>query len=775
MSTFTVADGQFKIDGQPVMLQAGEFHYFRAPVDQWRSRLERLREAGFNTLATYIPWLWHEVTEGVIDVDGATHPMRDLAGFLDLATEMGFWIIARPGPYIMAETTNEGIPDWVFDNHPDCLFVTPNNPVWRFASYLHPDFRACVSRWYRGVFEVLAPRQITRGGRIVMVQLDNEMGMLQWVTNHLDCNPDTLARFTAYLQATHGPALTARYGAPVTVDLLREGLTDAATPHARQTVEDYRRFFRQYIHDYMAFLLDEAHANGLEVPPVVNIHGFGNGGKTFPIGLSQLVKVLEMDGMVSATDVYPMFIHEGNIHHMILVNEMTRALQNPQQALFSIEFQAGGNLDFSGGQTSLYDLHSRLCVSCGMRAINHYLFFDGENDPILSRTRRHAWGHPVRKDGTTRSHFARYRGLSDALNAYGTDLVTAVPQITTHIGFQIDDYMTEVNHAATQVATTLLTNERDTVLFDLLARGLTLTHRPYAAVELERDELDVAHIPVLWAMVGQQCKAETQRKLIDYVRRGGRLILAGRMCVEDFDHQPCTLLRDALGIEAIDADIPLGTHAITVFGQSDVPVNFLETYTGDFAEVFATRDRGEVVGFIKVLGAGEALVLGAGLTTGAIEDLALFDQLATRMGCPALFSAEPWVDLRLSAGDRGSFVFASNYLEDPVESVITYRGQALFGGGPIRLNGRRGAILPIEWRLADDVTVHYLTSEVRQICRDGVSLTLRTEHPDFVAEISVRGYGLDGARLVSEVEGLRRLRVESRDGTLALRRVGDTK
>ena len=775
MSTFKVADGQFLIDDQPVMLQAGEFHYFRAPADQWRSRLERLREAGFNALATYIPWLWHEVTEGAIDVTGSTHPMRDLAGFLDLATEMGFWIIARPGPYIMAETTNEGIPDWVFDNHPDCLFVTPHNPVWRFASYMHPDFRACVSRWYQGVFEVLTPRQVTRGGNIIMVQLDNEMGMLQWVTNHLDSNPDTLERFAAYLHTAHGSALMERYGAAVTVDLLREGLIDSTAPHARQTVEDYRRFYRAYIRDYMSFLLDDARANGLEVPPVVNIHGFGNGGKTFPIGLSQLVKVMEMDGMVSATDVYPMFIHEGNLHHMIFVNEMTKALQNPQQALFSIEFQAGGNLDFSGGQTSLYDLHSRLCVSCGMRAINHYLFFDGENDPILSRTRRHAWGHPVRKDGTTRSHFARYRGLSDALRAYGADLVAATPQITTHIGFQLDDYMTEVNHAATQVATTLLTNERDSVLFDLFARGLTLTHRPYAAVELERGDLDVARIPVLWAMGGRQCNAETQRKLIDYVRGGGRLILAGRMCVEDFDHRPCTLLKDALGIETIDNDIPLGTHVITILGEDDVPVNFLETYTGEFVDVFATRDRGEVVGFIKALGAGEALVLGAGLTTGAVEDLDLFDRLAARMGCPALFSAEPWVDLRLSAGARGSFLFANNYLEDPVDSVIAYRGTPLFGGAPLRLNGRRGAILPIEWRLSDDVIIHFLTSEVREVCRDGERLTLRTEHADFVAELSVRGYELDGATLMSDAAGVQRLRFAGHGGVLALRRLGDTK
>src|SRR5690606_2215093 len=155
--------------------------------------------------------------------------------------------------------------------------------------------------------------------------------------------------------------------------------------------------------------------------------GFGNGGKTFPIGLSQLVDAMSIDGMISATDVYPLFIGEGNFHQLLLVNEMTKALQNPQQALFSIEFQAGGHLDFGGAQASLYDLHSRLCISCEMRAINHYLFFDGENDPVLSPVRRHDWGHPVRKDGSLRASYHRYPKLSRMLAAYGDDLVRSRP------------------------------------------------------------------------------------------------------------------------------------------------------------------------------------------------------------------------------------------------------------------------------------------------------------------------------------------------------------
>ncbi len=35
MPTFTFHHQQFWLDDQPLLLQAGELHYFRTPADQW--------------------------------------------------------------------------------------------------------------------------------------------------------------------------------------------------------------------------------------------------------------------------------------------------------------------------------------------------------------------------------------------------------------------------------------------------------------------------------------------------------------------------------------------------------------------------------------------------------------------------------------------------------------------------------------------------------------------------------------------------------------------
>jgi beta-galactosidase len=771
MSKFIASDGQFWLDDQPVLIQAGEFHYFRTPQDQWRHRLALLQAAGFNALATYIPWLWHQVEEDSLDLDGHSHPMRDLAGFLDLAAEMGLFIIPRPGPYIMAETINEGIPQWVFDNYPQVVVISQDQKTQNIASYLHPDFQACVRKWYQAVFTVLTPRQVTRGGKIILVQLDNEMGMIHWVRNLMDTNPDTLARFATYLYETYGKGLPDHYPTSGMVDFLREGIQNPTHLASGKIVEDYRKFFREYICEYTRFLWSEARSNGLEVSPVINIHGFANGGKTFPIGLSQLKTTMQMDGMISATDVYPLHIGEGNFHQLVLVNEMTKALHNPLQALFSIEFQAGGNHDFSNGQSSLYDLHTRLCISSGMRAINHYLFCDGENDPLLSPIKRHDWGHPVRKDGTLRNHYYRYPQLSKVLAAYGSDLVTSHPQTVTTIGFLLNYYLTEVNNVFTQPATEILTHQREVVLFDLLARGLALTHRPFNALELSRSDLDHLKTTSCWVMMEKECPAEVQQKLVNYIHQGGSLILAGRMCEVDFDCHPCTILRDALGVEQVRSDPPFTPRLISLFNIQDVPVSFVETYHGDFDEILATDENNDIVGFLKEVGKGKVLVLGAAMPINTLDELKILNQLALKIDCQPLFQTSNWVDIRLSRGNNGNFLFINNYQDDPVETTIQYEGKTLLGGNPVCLPARSGCILPLDWWLNPAVLIHYMTSEIVEITDNGSELVIKTAHSEFTGEMSLRAYQLEGSFLLEQSTERQRVSFHGRSGKMVLKRM----
>ncbi|MEV6169908.1 beta-galactosidase family protein [Streptomyces sp. NPDC051954] len=154
MSEFTVGDTDFLLDGRPVRLLSGALHYFRVHEAQWGHRLAMLRAMGLNCVETYVPWNLHE------PAPGSFRDVAALGRFLDAAREAGLWAIVRPGPYICAEWENGGLPHWV-----------PGHPRTRDERFLRP-----VEDWFRRLLPEVAPRQIDRGGPVIMVQVENEYG-----------------------------------------------------------------------------------------------------------------------------------------------------------------------------------------------------------------------------------------------------------------------------------------------------------------------------------------------------------------------------------------------------------------------------------------------------------------------------------------------------------------------------------------------------------------------------------------------------------------------
>ena len=105
--------------------------------------LEKLKNAGINTISSYIPWSWHEFSENIFDFDGHTHPRRDLISFLELLKKYDFYFIARPGPYIYAEFKGYGVPDWVRKKYPEVLMLSEKKQPLTEVALTHPTFTAC--------------------------------------------------------------------------------------------------------------------------------------------------------------------------------------------------------------------------------------------------------------------------------------------------------------------------------------------------------------------------------------------------------------------------------------------------------------------------------------------------------------------------------------------------------------------------------------------------------------------------------------------------------
>lgn len=160
MPTFRIGDDDFLLDDQPHRILAGALHYFRVHPDQWADRIRKARLMGLNAIETYVAWNAHEPRRGEWDATG----WNDLGRFLDLVAAEGLHAIVRPGPYICAEWHNGGLPVW--------LTGTPGIGLRRSE----PQYVAEVTRYLERVYEIVVPRQIDRGGNVILVQIENEYG-----------------------------------------------------------------------------------------------------------------------------------------------------------------------------------------------------------------------------------------------------------------------------------------------------------------------------------------------------------------------------------------------------------------------------------------------------------------------------------------------------------------------------------------------------------------------------------------------------------------------
>ncbi len=139
---------------------SGAIHYFRVPREYWRDRLMKLKAMGLNTVETYCAWNAHEKQEGVFDFSG----MNDVRHFVETAKDVGLYCIVRPGPYICAE--------WDFGGFPAYL-LKDKNVVLRANE---PKYMAYVKRYLEHLFDEIRDLQISKGGNIIAMQVENEYG-----------------------------------------------------------------------------------------------------------------------------------------------------------------------------------------------------------------------------------------------------------------------------------------------------------------------------------------------------------------------------------------------------------------------------------------------------------------------------------------------------------------------------------------------------------------------------------------------------------------------
>ncbi|MBQ8209464.1 MAG: beta-galactosidase [Clostridia bacterium] len=158
--TFAIGKDGFLLNDDPFTVVAGAVHYFRIPKEYWRDRLLKLKACGFNTVETYVAWNCHQKNEDTFDFSDN----NNIEEFLDIAADLGLYAIVRPGPYIGGEWEFGGFPWWLL-KYDDIELRCMNE---RYIGFVDKYFDELIPR--------LATHQITNGGNIIMVQVENEYG-----------------------------------------------------------------------------------------------------------------------------------------------------------------------------------------------------------------------------------------------------------------------------------------------------------------------------------------------------------------------------------------------------------------------------------------------------------------------------------------------------------------------------------------------------------------------------------------------------------------------
>ncbi|HHY83402.1 MAG TPA: hypothetical protein GX505_12120 [Clostridiales bacterium] len=571
MTDFTLTENSFIIDGREQPFLCGEIHYFRMPKHNWSKALDLLAESGCNAVAFYIPWFVHEYSEGKFDFHGEFHESNDLHTWLRLTREKGLMAFCRPGPYIYAETTNLGIPVWFTEKYPNANVKAYKNGKYESYGFVpngahnHPDFIRAVKRWYEAVCREIRDYQAPNGN-IVLFQLCNEIPN----EDIDDRNPENLGigkpdgLYPSFLKERYGSLdmLNKRYHADfISFEYIEPHMLEER--NKEQYFEDHLAFYYEYYYpEYFRKLAVIARDNGITVPLVHNAYN--------PRAISlHYHNKRKNPWLIVGVDCYYSLAGRLGIKELVYFCEFGAEYSRAflKNVPWVMEQECGYWHDYPavyGPELYIWNIWT---MAAGYKGINMYLFASGENRPGMGfYGTDHNWQAPVDVNGEKNAHF--------------DDIKRSLQDIKDNIDVFLDENRYDIAMGIKNSPGLIWRNISkisSEAYFALRSTGFMPEIRDFEAESLE----ELKELPALWIVSDSVMEEHVQRKLCDYVKGGGKLILQGAVPYLHETGQPCTLLADELGIKVCphkDEDCP----------QQKIVLDGKEYYIGRTVQKFET-------------------------------------------------------------------------------------------------------------------------------------------------------------------------------------------
>nr|ACC78255.1 beta-galactosidase [Carica papaya] len=154
------------INGRRRILISGSIHYPRSTPQMWPDLIQNAKEGGLDVIQTYVFWNGHEPSPGNYYFEDR----YDLVKFIKLVHQAGLYVHLRIGPYICGEWNFGGFPVWL-KYVPGIQFRTDNGP-----------FKAQMQKFTEKIVNMMKAEKLfePQGGPIIMSQIENEYGPIEW-------------------------------------------------------------------------------------------------------------------------------------------------------------------------------------------------------------------------------------------------------------------------------------------------------------------------------------------------------------------------------------------------------------------------------------------------------------------------------------------------------------------------------------------------------------------------------------------------------------------
>ena len=723
--------GNFILDGKPVFIYSGEFHYFRCDPKDWPERLARAKEAGLNAVASYIPWRWHEVKEGSFDFTGKTHPRRNLMEFLRLVSESGLFFIPRIGPVSNGEMMNEGLPDWLSEKYPEVFLAANEGKTIHHQSppaYNSPKFLAKVDAWYKKLVPMLTASQYP-AGNIPFFQLCNEIGMINWLGKIGDYAPYSDRMYRDFLKKRYGTIgkLNSAYNTSY------KGFPEIKQPSNKleegnlRCLLDWGDYYKEYYAVYFAKLHSMVKKMGVRTPVLANIPQFydydlrGRGiySPTTTIKFGKFAE--KVPGVIFGGAYQMRRLDYENFHDIAITTAVVKSITREGSPVVCAELQTGVLSDKPRLYPADVELNLKTTFMSGVNGLNCYMFAGGTNEGGVGQFGLyHEWQAPVASDGKLRSHFKSLAKFGEFVNGIGASAAAMPPAADLDLGFYGEYYNTEYLDGPMADKMFAVRNE---FFFDGLARQSYLAGYQTGLVDIKKTPAIKAQALAVFSTMFMD--AASQRKLSSYVKNGGGLLFCGETLLTDEGGKPCPVFLESLGLKA---EKVRRVRTIDFLGREAYLHNQdINTFGGLLpGDKVIARYKGKPCGIVRRMGKGTLCLLGFHFSDKFDYFKPAFDSVCRELGVKKSVETGGYDLITMLRRNKDSgFLLVANFHDDVMPGLI----KTDFNGDkiefPLLMRNRSAVIVPLHYKLKTGGMIRYATCEITSVDHTSRGLEIR--------------------------------------------------